>query len=549
MSKKELFFVISLFLIGGLFFFLSRPLIVSYDLRLLILGFLIMVFAQYVQIPIAGVIFNMKAFAALFLLLFLSPETTALLSIGSILVQRKINLKSFVLRSSFELAQYGLATFLFKLSSTDYYRIPLFSISYFSLNSILTVIYVKSFAKVSVKKFFRVTAVVFLLGIYSSAILTTAYLFLESKFTNLSFTLLLYAGFLIQLYYTVNAQVWYQELQYEKEQISRETENLLKMPKILESFGTEDVDTILSKLLEVTCKMTGFSVSLMSLFDNRTGKVVRISKYGITDEDFAIIKQKQPDIKDTILLMQSRFDIGGAFFIPKGSLALDEEYTFKPLDYAKIDAENAWDPDDLFLVPIVYSNRIIGYISFDKPSNGLRPTKRKVELAKFFAWQILQILKDSHYSILFTSPYGKEISLSSLMEEISKAIMSNRSFTLVYLDIDSFEKINLEKGFRFGDELIRHVQHTLKQEVKTFGVYSHLGDEFMVLLWTKSKSDGMLVAEKVVESVKERYPGITFTGAIVKYPADATDLNGILSKIRTALIAGKKSGGGRIVNI
>lgn len=66
MSKKELFFVISLFLIGGLFFFLSRPLIVSYDLRLLILGFLIMVFAQYVQIPIAGVIFNMKAFAALF---------------------------------------------------------------------------------------------------------------------------------------------------------------------------------------------------------------------------------------------------------------------------------------------------------------------------------------------------------------------------------------------------------------------------------------------------------------------------------------------------
>ncbi|MGQ9855538.1 MAG: sensor domain-containing diguanylate cyclase [Fervidobacterium sp.] len=549
MSKKELFFVISLFLIGGLFFFLSRPIIISYDLRLSVLGFLIMVLAKFVEIPIAGVIFNMKAFASLFLLLFLPPETVALLAIGSLFVEKKLALKTLLLRSSFEIAQFGIATFFFKNSPTDYLSIPLFAVSYFLINSFLTIFYVTSFAKVSGKKFFRVTAIVFLLGVYSSALLTTVYLFPEAKLTNLLFGFLLYSGFLIQLYYTVNSQVWYQELQFEKEQIQRETENLLKMPKVLESLETEDVDTVLSRMLEIACKMTGFSVALMSLFDNRSGKVVRISKYGITDEDFEVMKQKQPDIKDTIVLMQSRFDIGGVFFIPKGTLALDEEYTFKPLDYAKLDAENAWDPDDLFLVPIVYNNRIIGYISFDKPSNGLRPTKREVELAKFFAWQILQILKNSKYSTLFTSPYGKEVSVSDLMEEMSRAIATNRSFTLVHLDIDNFERINLEKGFRVGDEIIRIVKYNLEQEVKSYGVYSHLGDEFMVLLWTKSKSDGMLVAERVVESVKERYPGITFTGAIVKYPADAPDLNGVLSKVRTALIAGKKSGGGRIVNI
>jgi len=203
---------------------------------------------------------------------------------------------------------------------------------------------------------------------------------------------------------------------------------------------------------------------LLNLFDYKSGRVVRVAKYGIKDEDFEMLKSRQPQIKDTLVLMQSRFDSGGVYFIPKGSINLDQTYVFRPLEYAMLDVDNAWDPDDLFLVPLIYNNKTIGYISFDKPINGLRPAKREIELSKFFAWQFVQIVKESKYRGFFLSYYPEETTVSELMEEISKAIEMKRTFSFVYLDIDNFDKLNLEKGYAFGDEILREIKKSLEMK-------------------------------------------------------------------------------------
>jgi diguanylate cyclase (GGDEF)-like protein len=200
-------------------------------------------------------------------------------------------------------------------------------------------------------------------------------------------------------------------------------------------------------------------------------------------------------------------------------------------------------------VPLVYDNKTIGYISFDKPVNGLRPAKREIELSKFFAWQFVQIVKESKYRIFFLSYYSEEATVSELMEEISKAIEKKRTFSFVYLDVDNFDKINLEKGYIFGDEILREIKNSLENEIRNYGLYTNIGDEFMILLWTKSKSDAMILVQKVIENIKEKYPYVSISGAVVKYPVDADNLEGILNKAKTALVAGKKSGGGKIINL
>jgi len=548
-TKKTLIFVFSLFLIGSVFLFFSKPFIFSYDIRMIIASLIAMVLAQYIEIPIGGVRFTAKPFLYLFLIPFITPETVMFLSLLTIPLVKKIPWQTKLLRLAFEFLQFSVGIFFFKHAIYDYLSLVYFAAGYFATNVILSFVYIPFFTKTNLKNYLSVGFLVFLLGLYASLIVTTLYILPEVKLTYLIFTFLLYAGFLVQLHYTVTAQVWYQELKYEQDEIKREIENLSKIPAVLEELGREDVDKVLSDLLEVSCKMIGFSAALLNLFDYKSGRVVRVAKYGIKDEDFEMLKSRQPQIKDTLVLMQSRFDSGGVYFIPKGSINLDQTYVFRPLEYAMLDVDNAWDPDDLFLVPLIYNNKTIGYISFDKPINGLRPAKREIELSKFFAWQFVQIVKESKYRGFFLSYYPEETTVSELMEEISKAIEMKRTFSFVYLDIDNFDKLNLEKGYVFGDEILREIKNSLENEIRNYGLYTRVGDEFMILLWTKSKSDAMILVQKVIDNIKEKYPYVSISGAVVKYPVDADNLEGILNKAKTALSASKKSGGGRLINI
>ncbi|QIV77936.1 sensor domain-containing diguanylate cyclase [Fervidobacterium pennivorans] len=549
MTKKTLIFVFSLFLIGSVSLFFSKPFVFSYDIRMIIASLIAMFLAQYIEIPIGGVRFTAKPFLYLFLIPFITPETVMFLSLLTIPLVKKIPWQTKLLRLAFEFLQFSVGIFFFKHAIYDYLSLVYFAAGYFATNVILSFVYIPFFTKTNLKNYLSVGFLVFLLGLYASLIVTTLYILPEVKLTYLIFTFLLYAGFLVQLHYTVTAQVWYQELKYEQDEIKREIENLSKIPAVLEELGREDVDKVLSDLLEVSCKMIGFSAALLNLFDYKSGRVVSVAKYGIKDEDFEMLKSRQPQIKDTLVLMQSRFDSGGVYFIPKGSINLDQTYVFRPLEYAMLDVDNAWDPDDLFLVPLIYNNKTIGYISFDKPINGLRPAKREIELSKFFAWQFVQIVKESKYRGFFLSYYPEETTVSELMEEISKAIEMKRTFSFVYLDIDNFDKLNLEKGYAFGDEILREIKKSLENEVRNYGFYTRIGDEFMILLWTKSKSDAMILVQKVIENVKEKYPYVSISGAVVKYPVDAGNLEGILNKAKTALNASKKSGGGRLINI
>ena len=73
-------------------------------------------------------------------------------------------------------------------------------------------------------------------------------------------------------------------------------------------------------------------------------------------------------------LLHQRFDHGGAFFIPAGSMewALDGA-TFLP-DIAPSDDPDAWDAEDGLMVPLRGSaGDLLGIVSVDEPVDGRRP--------------------------------------------------------------------------------------------------------------------------------------------------------------------------------
>ncbi|HOH53885.1 MAG TPA: GGDEF domain-containing protein, partial [Fervidobacterium sp.] len=159
------------------------------------------------------------------------------------------------------------------------------------------------------------------------------------------------------------------------------------------------------------------------------------------------------------------------------------------------------------------------------------------------------VLSESKYTSFFSTNYRREQSLSKFMDELSKNIETGTSFVLAYLDIDQFKAINFKHGFEYGDEIIRELKSTISSEIKNLGIFSQIGDEFLILIWSKSKSDGVLVSEKVISEIKQNFENISISAGIVKYPTDATNLEEVLDKAQTALITAKKSGGGRVISI
>jgi diguanylate cyclase (GGDEF)-like protein len=82
-------------------------------------------------------------------------------------------------------------------------------------------------------------------------------------------------------------------------------------------------------------------------------------------------------------LLDPKFDVGGAFFVPAGAVAsdLDGVSAVIPRD-DRPDDPNRWDPEDELLVPIRGADgELLGFVSIDEPVSGLRPGPEQIVIA------------------------------------------------------------------------------------------------------------------------------------------------------------------------
>lgn len=82
-------------------------------------------------------------------------------------------------------------------------------------------------------------------------------------------------------------------------------------------------------------------------------------------------------------LLDPAFDVGGAYFIPAG--AIDEADLGGPSAVIprddRPDHPDRWEEDDELIVPIRSDGELIGFVSIDEPTSGLRPGPREIDIA------------------------------------------------------------------------------------------------------------------------------------------------------------------------
>ncbi|MDK2886326.1 MAG: hypothetical protein PWP54_884 [Thermosipho sp. (in: thermotogales)] len=204
----------------------------------------------------------------------------------------------------------------------------------------------------------------------------------------------------------------------------------------------------------------------------------------------------------------------------------------------------------MLLVPIEdEDSNIIGYISLDLPESGLRPTLDELSLLRFLSWVIFEVLKKtplSRYWITEKEKYLKNISYSSFIRACENIIRTSEKVVLAFIDIDEFDKINLEKGPEFADSISSQLETYFFEKFKNAIFYKISGETFIVLFQDVSKSSVLVYLNGLIKWIKEKNPGISLSIGISYDFNKQKGIFDLIFEAKKALEVAKKSGGGRI---
>lgn len=138
----------------------------------------------------------------------------------------------------------------------------------------------------------------------------------------------------------------------------------------------------------------------------------------------------------------------------------------------------------------------------------------------------------------------------NLSNAISSVKSQGSTHMLCYIDLDNFKIVNDTAGHSAGDTLLKEVGSTLDAQVGNNATLARLGgDEFGLLLNDCTLTDAEIIAERLLQSVKDYrllFNGQSFSvGAsigLIGIPSDTPDLQSLLSMADAACYTAKKKG-------
>jgi len=137
---------------------------------------------------------------------------------------------------------------------------------------------------------------------------------------------------------------------------------------------------------------------------------------------------------------------------------------------------------------------------------------------------------------------------------LKSAIQDHQKHTLCYVDPDSFEALNEQRGHEAGDGLLKEVAALLKGEIDDSGTVARLGGHaFGVLLERCSPEEGYRVAEaqkRAVQELEFSWEGdslpISVSIGLISVTNEVESVQGLLKAAEAACRSASDAGGNRI---
>ena len=149
-----------------------------------------------------------------------------------------------------------------------------------------------------------------------------------------------------------------------------------------------------------------------------------------------------------------------------------------------------------------------------------------------------------------TGLYNRGYFEESLSGEISRARRYETEFSILFLDLDDFKKVNDTLGHLAGDFVLKKVSNLLIKEKRVEDVVARYGgEELVIILPETNKVNTIIKAERIRKKIHDMslvFEGqniqITVSGGIASFPQDATEANKLIHCADQALYRAKSEG-------
>jgi two-component system cell cycle response regulator len=140
-----------------------------------------------------------------------------------------------------------------------------------------------------------------------------------------------------------------------------------------------------------------------------------------------------------------------------------------------------------------------------------------------------------------------------MTEEIGRSQRYGRHISLVMVDVDHFDEINVLHGHLVGDQVLQYVAQFLREKVRSLDrVARYGGDQFAILLPETYSSEAFDMTERLRRVAARPFilpqaPGkeipISFSLGVAELPGDAETADTLVERALEALHVAKKQGG------
>lgn len=244
----------------------------------------------------------------------------------------------------------------------------------------------------------------------------------------------------------------------EKEANLKMKESLISMGKYNAIFNnTENVIIVLDE------------VGIVKRVNPATKTILNISELDLIGRDLNYLFKENIEIEK----FKKLFNI-----VVEKSISQKEHFELKVEDVKK--------SMEVILVPIISEKKIIRVLFM---GNDVTILKEKEE----------EIKKLRYSDVLTTLP--NQFMFMDLVSELIKSDFSNNlKFSIIYIDISEFKRINEEHGRQIGDAVLIEAGLRLKSiALKKERLARVGGDKFAILVWQASKSEGLIERKKIFE--------------------------------------------------